>query len=75
MQLKDFKKLVQFCRSAGVLTYKGEIEFTLSPEDPKLEKTTRRKLRKVENKVEETLAGLSEEDLLLYSSQGISGDV
>jgi hypothetical protein len=75
MQLKDFKKLVAYCRSAGILSYKGEVEFTLSPNDPKEERSVARKYRKVEEKVEQALEKLSDEDLLLYSSQGISGDV
>ena len=72
MQLKDFKALVKFCRSAGVLAYKGEVEFTLSAEDPKVERAAIRKLRKVEDAVEDKLEQLSDEDLLLYSSQGVS---
>lgn len=69
MELKDLKRLVAFCRSAGVISYEsGQVKFTLSLNDPKEDKRTVRKLQKVEKTVEEKLAEMSEEDLLLYSS-------
>lgn len=71
MTLKELKKLVSYCRQAGITTYKSQdVEFVLSTTDPKEEKRTTRKLRKVEQTVEEKLATMSDEDILLYSSQG-----
>lgn len=49
----------------------SEVEFTLSPNDPKEDRYVQRRMKKVEEAVEEKLATLSDEDLLLYSSQGI----
>ena len=73
MELKDLKKLVSYCRSVGVLVYKsGEVEFHLSPNDPKEDRQVTRKLRKVQEAVDERIAELDDESLLLYSSQGIS---
>lgn len=73
MTLKELKKLVSYCRQAGITTYKSEdVEFTLSAADPKEEKRTIRKLQKVEQTVEQKLATMSDEDILLYSSQGYS---
>jgi hypothetical protein len=70
--LKDFKKLVAYCRSVGVLSYSGEVSFTLSPNDPKEDKRTIRKLQKVEDAVEQRLAELGDEDLLLYSASSLN---
>ncbi len=71
--LKDLKKLVAYARSMGILVYKdGDLEFHLSPNDPKEDRQVTRKLRKVQEAVDETLGNMSDEDLLLYSSQGIS---
>lgn len=73
MTLKDLKKLVAYCRSAGITTYKTQdVEFTLSSADPKEEKKAAKKILKVEKTVEERLATMSDEDILLYSSQGFS---
>ena len=73
MQLKDLKKLVAYCRQAGITTYKsGDVEFTLSSVDPKEEKKVVKKLKQVERTVEQRLAELSDEDILLYSAQGFS---
>lgn len=69
MELKELKKLVAYCRSAGVTTYKSDkVEFTLSVSDPKEEKKAVKKLQKVEKTVEERISEMSEEDLLLYSA-------
>jgi hypothetical protein len=69
MELKELKKLVAYCRSAGITTYKtNDVEFTLSLSDPREEKKLSKKIAKVEKTVEQKLAELSEEDLLLYSA-------
>jgi hypothetical protein len=73
VELKELMRLVKFCRGAGVMSYKsGDTEFTLSPNDPKEDRRSLKKLRTVEKTVEQKLAEMSEEDLLLYSSQGFS---
>ena len=73
MLLRDFKKLVSYARTAGILVYKSpEVEFTLSINDPKQERITAKKTALIEDSVRDTLAAMSEEDLLLYSSQGMS---
>lgn len=76
MTLKDFKKLCAYCRSIGVTTYKSaDVEFTLSHEDPKEAKRELKKHNKVEKTVEQKLAEMSEEDLLLYSSAGLGTEI
>jgi hypothetical protein len=71
VDLKTLKKLVAYCRQAGITTYKsGDVEFILSPTDPKEEKKILKKHLKVEKTVEQKLAEMSDEDILLYSSQG-----
>jgi hypothetical protein len=73
MELKDLKKLVSYCRQAGITTYKSQdVEFILSAEDPKEQKKELKKILKVEKTVEERLATMNDEDILLYSSQGFS---
>ncbi len=73
MELKELKRLVAFCRNSGILVYKSQdVEFTLSPVDPKEDKKAAKRILKVEKTVEEKLAAMSDEDILLYSSQGFS---
>lgn len=73
LSIKEFSKLVKFCRSHGILNYKDEnVEFTLSPSDPKEEKKAVKKIKTVEKTVEERLAEMTDEDLLLYSAASFS---
>lgn len=69
MELKDFKKLTAYCRSIGVVNYKdNSVEFTLSPNDPKQDKAEAKELKTKPETIEEKLAKMSDEDILLYSA-------
>ena len=69
MKLSELKSLVKYARSAGISHYKDtDVEFQLSSFDPKQERSVAKRIKKAEKSVEERLATMSEEDLLLYSS-------
>jgi hypothetical protein len=69
MKLSELKSLSKYCRSVGITHYKdANVEFSLSLNDPKEEKKQLKKFSKVEKTVEQKLATMTDEDLLLYSS-------
>ncbi len=70
---KELKRLAAACRAAGITSFKGEgIEFTLSSEAPvkaKKAKDIAAKVNHDDGKEPDTSeAGLSEEELLMWSS-------
>lgn len=73
MELKELKRLVKYCRSVGISHFEsGEVKFDLLPYEPKAEKKMAKKIELAEKSAMEKITQMSEEDLLLYSSQGFN---
>lgn len=71
MTIKELKKLATACRSVGISHYEsGDLKFDLLPWEPKAEKKLAKKIELAEKSAMEKIATMSEEDILLYSSQG-----
>jgi predicted methyltransferase MtxX (methanogen marker protein 4) len=73
MKLSELKALTKYCRSIGIIHYKtADVEFTLSPVNPKEERSVEKKIRLAEKSAMEKLATMSEEEILLYSSSSFN---
>ncbi len=73
MTIRELKKLAKACRDVGISHYEsGDTKFDLLPWEPKVEAKLAKKIELAEKSAMEKIATMSEEDVLLYSSQGFS---